>query len=223
MTPTCDLFVRKLNLELYERVFPPMNSGVSPVRRALLNEIAFGLLRLTVARARARNDNPILQQEVDSVVSQARARVASLEADPTILDTALSTQEKQDYAEQTRRLNRMLVAGADPASILMDPPFPGCGILDNCRGDLVRGQTLFEVKAGDRSFRSVDVRQLITYAALNYQSKAYSIERVGLVNPRLGVRFETELEVLCKEVSGRSAPDLLSDLIYSLSSGDASR
>ena len=61
-------------------------------------------------------------------------------------------------------------------------------MIDLGKGDLISSDALFEIKAGDRFFRSVDVRQLIMYGALNSVSQSYQINRLGLFSiPRVGI------------------------------------
>ena len=83
--------------------------------------------------------------------------------------------------------------------------------------------TLFEVKTVDRSFRGVDLRQLLTYAALNFASREREISTLGLVNPRRGVFFEMPVGDLCLDIAGRSSESLFAMIIQVLSSGELSR
>jgi hypothetical protein len=93
------------------------------------------------------------------------------------------------------------------------PIFPGCGWLDECHGDVLGAALLVEVKGGDRQFLSVDIQQVLTYAALNFAAKKYDIERVALVNARLGTYFTIGVEELCERLSGRSAIEVLSGIV----------
>jgi len=81
----------------------------------------------------------------------------------------------------------------------------------------------FEVKTVDRSFRSADLRQLLTYTALNSVSKEDDINVVGLVNPRRGLSFEMPVSEICMDISGRSAENLFSMVVQVFSSGEISR
>jgi hypothetical protein len=96
-------------------------------------------------------------------------------------------------------------------SIEVSPVFPGCGIIDECVGDVYFSNSLYEVKAGARLFRSIDVRQLLTYAALNKAAPRRSLTEIGLFNPRSGVAFTAPLEEICVEVAGLKADELLGD------------
>jgi hypothetical protein len=127
----------------------------------------------------------------------------------------LTPGEIEDAREQHERMMCVFTADAT-GEVVPEPVFPGCGFIDTCRGDVLVCKTLFEVKAGDRLFRSIDVRQLVTYAALNLVSRQHKIHKVGLFNPRVGIRAAVE-------VSGKDAITLLSEIVVAISSGETSR
>jgi hypothetical protein len=136
---------------------------------------------------------------------------------------ALATEELLDIEEQHSRLLRMFSFGRPADGLLTEPIFPGCGIVDTCKGDLIVSDTLFEVKAGDRKFRSVDIRQLITYATLNQIAKRFRIDRIGLFNPRIGISVTIPVDDLCFEISGKRSDELFSQIASVISSGEISR
>jgi len=135
-------------------------------------------------------------------------------ADPT-------EEELDDSANQANRLERFFRAVSSGNSIEVSPVFPGCGIIDECVGDVYFSNALYEVKAGARFFRSIDVRQLLTYAALNKPAPGRRLTEIGLFNPRSGVAFT--VEEICGEVAGLKADELLGEIIRVISSGDTSR
>lgn len=96
----------------------------------------------------------------------------------------------------------------DAGELLIQPRFKGCGILDSCYGDLLMHTTLYEVKCVERNLRSIDIRQVLTYAALNYQSRQYAINQVCVVNPRRGIAFRFDVETLAQHASGKNSAEL---------------
>jgi len=221
--PTCEVFVRKLNLSLYEPIYSPLKTATAPERRGFINEIAFrafGRALSTSVRAQAVLSNKI---ELEALVSQARSRLSNfVEARPT-LAAEISSEELTDILEQTRGLEIMIVTSAKKSPIEFEPHFPGCGFLSDANGDILVDSCLYEVKAGDRTYRSTDLRQLFVYLSLNFASKRFEISRVGLVNPRQGTRFEASIDEVSHEIAGLPAFELLSRIIYAVSSGDVSR
>jgi len=103
------------------------------------------------------------------------------------------------------------------------PHFLGCGIVDSSEGDVLMGECLYEFKAGDRSFRTSDLRQLLTYCALNFASHQFKITSIGAVNPRHGTFFALDIETVAFEMSNKSPIELLSEIVYFVSGGTPSR
>lgn len=93
-------------------------------------------------------------------------------------------------------------------SIVIQPRFKGCGILDSCYGDILAKKTLCELKMVDRNLRSADIRQVLAYCALNYRSSQYEIDSVTILNPRRGLEFSFNVEELAERASGKTASEL---------------
>ncbi|TRL33057.1 hypothetical protein FM996_11265 [Methylosinus sporium] len=220
VTPTLEGFIRRMNRGLYDRDDVPMQTMTAANRRAYVNEVAFETFCVVSLRGQHAEVAQTAEATIAAAADTVKRSASSIPSDGDYEDE-FNSAEIQDIKEQVRRLTKRLVTPGSHR--LYKPEFRGCGIIDTCRGDALVGNTLFEVKAGDRSFRSIDVRQLLTYLALNFVSGQYGIRFGGLVNPRIGVSFEVEVEELCFEVSGRDASGLLSDISYAISSGEISR
>jgi hypothetical protein len=203
------------------RQFPPIKSTTAARRRAFINEIAFELFA-TAARTgeRATWHNT---SSIEYAVTSARYRIGQFggEEGEAIADPV--GDERIECTELARRLHAYFESASRSEVVEIYPYFPGCGIVDASAGDVYFDGTLWEVKAGDRSFLSTDFRQLLIYAALNKASGARTINHIGLINPRIGVSFSTPLEEACFEVSGRPPEELLNEIIRVISSGDTSR
>lgn len=220
-TPTMEGFVRRLNSGLYDRDYGPLRAATAANRRSFVNEVAFELFCIRASVSESGESRPSLTESLDLAVAIVRKANVLMSRDGDYV-TGLTQFERDDVAEQVHRLSQRLAASST-RSIVVKPAFPGCGIVDTCHGDVLAGDILFEVKAGDRPFRSIDVRQLLTYLALNYMSRRYVIRSVGLVNPRVGVSVEMATGELCYGASGRDVPDLLEAIAYGISSGEISR
>ena len=72
--PTCELFVRRLNLDGYERFEPPMAASKTVGRRALIAEYAFSLF---VALIEAEIDGNLLSDDELQAIAkrQSQARL----------------------------------------------------------------------------------------------------------------------------------------------------
>jgi hypothetical protein len=224
VAPTTDLFIRRLNLGQYERDFPEIEAPTAPSRRGFINEVAFELFCRSIRRNERWPSVRPSTEQANSAAHDVQSSVSRRERERgSEFDTQLLSEEIADIAEQHDRLMRVFTFYYLGATILPEPNFRGCGIVDTCIGDLLVATTLFEVKAGDRFFRSIDVRQLMTYAALNHVSHQYEIKKAGLFNPRVGIRVEIDLEELCFEISGKKSVELLTEISLALSSGEVSR
>ena len=62
------------------------------------------------------------------------------------------------------------------------------------------------MRPGCRVFRTVDLRQVLYYCALNHAARRYSISRVG-------VFFVHPLDWLCREVSGVASTELFAEIL----------
>lgn len=219
--PTNDLFVRRVNLGGYERWAPPLDTQDAEVRKALSAEYAFSLFAIR-QDVRSRNDFELSKREVHfRALEQAKARLCRYVPQGLELDLPLSKAEKVDAQNLARRLGRFF--SPRRRSVVARPIFPGCGYIDESEGDVLFGSTLFEVKAVDRMIRGVDLRQLLTYVALNFSAKKFGIDRIGWFNPRRGITAEFELEEICFSISGKRAAVLLFEIVEAVSGGDISR
>lgn len=137
------------------------------------------------------------------------------------LTREFDADERREVDEISSRLSRFFTQ--PNRQLLLRPRFAGCGFVDSSEGDVIFGGTLFEVKTVERLFRSSDIRQTITYAALNLASSQFAVNNVGLFNPRRGLFCDINLEQVCSEISGRPGPQLLALVIQAISSGEISR
>ena len=92
------------------------------------------------------------------------------------------------------------------------PELRGFGWLDDCNCDAWTTEAIFEVKSGDRPFRSVDLRQVLAYLALNHFSGGRTLRVVFLVNPRRGTFFRIAAEALSLEMAGRPLVELTQEI-----------
>ena len=217
-TPTLDLFVRKINIEFYERVDVPCVYEVDPNRSALVAETAFALFDM---HSRDGGDRArFFERFAAQATAEARRRLALLNAEN--IGDNLNRNELNAVQELFRRLNSFFI-DQHGRELVVRPDFPGCGFVDRSEGDVIYGDALYEIKAVDRSFRSVDIKQLITYAALNHESGSYLLRDIGIYNPRRGTEFRMGLGNICMEISGVTEIELLETIAYSIASGEVSR
>jgi hypothetical protein len=164
----------------------------------------------------------------DATISEAgtaaRIRLATLEREVRgAIDDPSGIEINTVRAIQESLLSFVRQRSSPALRVTFEPNFAGCGFLNPCVGDILIGHELYEVKAGDRRFRSTDLRQLMTYCALNYAAGTCTVTKAGCVNPRRGTYFVLELDAIAYELAGKSSSELFSDIIYHVSSGGVSR
>jgi hypothetical protein len=94
------------------------------------------------------------------------------------------------------------------------PRFPGAGILASAEGDIGVGDCLVEVKTVKRNTSANDLRQVITYLALDAAAGRNRWKSFAFFNPRRGTLHIAEIEPFVLRVSGgRPASEVFSDLI----------
>lgn len=221
--PTMDLFVRQANLSLYARDFPQLVSSTNPQRRALVNEVGFELLGQHV------NKNDVVPPEstevfdVGGALRSAENRLRGITTQKPDDQSDISEDELKESLRICQRLVIKVNEVARGGQVILRPKFPGCGLIDSCQGDLLAGNTLVEIKAGERAFRSIDFRQILVYLALNEISRTFNLTSALLVNPRMGTSVFISVEDLAHEVSGKPPSDFFEDILAPISSGELSR
>lgn len=214
-TPTCEHFIRNINLNLYDRFDAPMVKADTS-DRAFIAEFGFSLFVETMWPSVGGRSNEEIVLAAREMAVKRLAKIQGINSIPK----DISSEQKREIGEIASRLcNFFTVRG----SAIPRPVLPGCGFIDRAEADIIYNSTIFEIKTVDRGFRSNDIRQLITYAALNKLSKSYLAERVGLLNPRAGTFFELDIDIVSREISGKSSSELFDDIYEVISSGGISR
>jgi hypothetical protein len=214
LTPSMENFVRRWNMDGYEREWPPLATLSAPGRRGVVNEAGFIFFCKLLARSK-----PVSKEQGAELLIESFAESAAYvsgSSEPADAEEPALPERREAIAIAGRlhskfsRPNRKLVQ--------VSPNFKGCGIISACRGDvLVNDDQLFEVKSGDRPFRSVDYRQLAIYVALHFAERRKVLSSIHLLNPRRGTRIDVATETFAREVSGQSAVAFCQTVIDSFS------
>lgn len=100
------------------------------------------------------------------------------------------------------------------AKVEFAPQFLGCGFLNAADGDIGVDGTLVEVKTTTRKVAGKDLRQLITYLALDVGAGRQRWTHIGIFNPRRGTFHRAEVDALLLRVSGgKPRIDVLGDIV----------
>ncbi len=217
--PRSEEFVRRMNLS-YERISPPIAANGPSERRSVVNEMSTRMFQALVKRQidRSLPDHSYLTR----LEQQCKEKISRLAGGRGQVAHNLSEGEQSEAHTLALVLYDYFLADLRRRDCVLDPPLKGCGLIDACEADVFARHTLYEIKAGDRGFRSIELRQLLVYCALNYASGQYAIEKVGVVNPRQGIEFNYPIDDLAIEVAGKTSAQLFQVVIGYLTAGGVS-
>lgn len=205
LLPNCERFVRRMNLAL-TRFGEPLPSSSPPGMRGLVNEL--GVRLIAAAREDGIPCDELPLSKIEFCANEATAFVRRFRARPDVALMSLSSDGVEEAKRLAGWLEKFFDTYAD-CSLQLFPALRGFGWLDECTCDAWTSDVLFEVKAGERTFRSTDVRQVVTYLALNHLSGGKQLKTVFLVNPRRANFFRIGVEALSSETAGRGIVDVV--------------
>lgn len=212
--PNSKNYVRLINGGLLEPVYEPFDTAERKNNTALVNVIAFSMLRdfcnkaLTIDQLsstqffESNHFKGLLEKDLSYLSKFSYGAECSL---------PLSTKEKKQASLLFRLMYIRYVANR--SSTRIDPKFDGCGFINESYGDIISDNKLIEIKSGERRFSLTDLRQVIIYLVLNnYSKKPYRISAIELFNPRMGIAFTEEIESFCLNISALNSQELFSEI-----------
>lgn len=208
--PLSEAYVRHINSRLAEYM-PAFQLSVPPERSALVSEMGFRFFAdLQLMRLATDADN------LERVSLQTWRYIKSLSG--SLVDLAPpSGQDQGDAIIIADRIYKFFVTHESGQKIVARPKFAGCGLVDTCEGDVLAGSVLYEIKNVERDFRAIDLRQVLTYCALNHAKKSYEIDAIGLLNARSGSFLRINIDSLCRGMAGAPAGEVLPEIVQFLS------
>jgi len=211
LMPMSESFVRRMNVTLV-RISDPRIRKFKGNRNALISELSFRLFSYSV------NENISLEklreqkETVTSIATEAHSYISRLEGADENANPFENVEIEESFfwGKSLFDFTRFI---HPQKKIIASPVFDGCGIIDSCIGDLLIDGTLYEIKNVERHFRISDIRQVLTYCALNFASKKSHINSIGLINVKSGQYYKTDLNSFALNVSGISANELLENIV----------
>ena len=207
VAPMISQFTRLQNLTI-ERFLPPFHMATDD-NRGLIGELTFRVF--SVAYKRSCRGTDLIESEMQLCVKNSVDFIRRFRA----FSRQPMFQPSDEGVDEACQLADRLIDFfcKEKVNLKLWPQFPGCGWLDSVEGDGLGGSTLYEVKCGKSRVKGKDIKQILCYLALNYESKLYKIDRICLVNPRTGTVFRCTTDALCRGVSGTAPSVLLGDII----------
>lgn len=200
-------------------VVKPLKGSAPNSSSDVVAEAAFGLFTTAIQRKMS-----VLSVAVDDILRESviGGAVQRISAYRTFGNTVnpVTAPSVADATELAIRLENYFDAKTFE-TLVVQPRFKGSGILNSCYGDLLCDDCLYEVKMVDRNLRGVDLRQVLTYCALNSQSQQAVINSVAILNPRRGITFQFNLDELAHYACRKTAAELFHEIIGFLGSFEA--
>lgn len=188
---------------------------IEPGTRAdIVAEFAFWGARLLHDSGRKLDnllEHPAIVQEASRMAFELVQKYEGVK--PEIIGPLLPSELYQGQA-LTKSYASLFKACLPTTHIEFSPQFQGCGFLNAAEGDLGIDGTLVEVKTTKRKVSGNDLRQLITYLALDAGAGRHRWSHVAIFNPRRGTFHRAEVDALLLRISGgKPRVDVLGELI----------
>lgn len=188
---------------------------IEPGTRAdIVAEFAFWGARLLHHNGRELDsllEYPEIVQEASQMAFEVVQKYEGVK--PKVIGPLLPTELHQGQALM-KNYASLFRACQPTAFIEFSPQFQGCGFLNAAEGDLCIDRTLVEVKTTTRKVSGNDLRQLITYLALDAGAGRNRWSHVSVFNPRRGTFHCAEVDALLLRISGgKPRVDVLGELV----------
>ncbi|MEX4003596.1 hypothetical protein AB4Y38_32450 [Paraburkholderia sp. EG285A] len=188
---------------------------IEPGTRAdIVAEFAFWSARLVHDCGRDADsllDQPEIVQEASRMAFEVVQKYEGVK--PAVIGP-LSPSELRQGLELTKNYASLYRVCLPAEHIEFSPRFQGCGFLNAGEGDLGIDGTLVEIKTTTRKVAGRDLRQLITYLALDAAAGRQRWSHVAVFNPRRGTFHRAEVDALLLRISGgKPRVDVLGELV----------
>jgi hypothetical protein len=128
--------------------------------------------------------------------------------------TSLTSEEVFEGARIAQNYDGLYRAFPIDTEFEFCPRFPGAGFLSTAEGDLGIGDTLVEIKTTTRHVAGKDIRQLLTYLALDSNGGRQRWTHLAVFNPRLATLHRAEVDALILRLSGgKPRSDVFAELL----------
>ena len=219
--PMGETYTRRINHEA-ERFAPPMQTVIDPQRSAFISELGFRYYsRAADSFLNGLSVNVLPGPVQEDLATETWNYIRTLSGSPKM--SGKPVPEDWVAAEELARRLAAFFWFRRTGEMVFYPRFPGCGMIDDSVGDVLSGYELYEVKNVERDFRSIDLRQVLIYCALAYAAELPEVRSVCLVNARQGIFYASDLEEVAWGVAGTSVPELMSQIVWFISSEPQSR
>jgi hypothetical protein len=200
----------------------PLAVGVTNDNPALVAEMGFYLAKFARQESISIADATASEDLLASAKKLATALLDHYEGETKGEAFELSNAEINEAIELASVYEDLYLRFNGECKIEFSPSIPGAGFIPLCSGDLLIGDTLFEIKTVSRNLSGKDFRQLIVYLALQASTGQRRWTSAGFFNPRMGVIAEFEVDPVLFRLSGGKTPsEVFGELVAFASSREA--
>lgn len=186
-----------------------------PKRRALINHFSFNIYKYSIKKKCSisiiKKDSELIkkllcltQKQLSAFISKDLPNLEDLNRNEMQESIQIAENLEMFFKKHYKKSNTKIIA---------NPKFRGCGIINNCYGDILIDKDLYEIKATKKYFEPKDIRQLLTYCALNFNNKRYNIENIGIYNPKVGLYFKINVNDICSLASGNNSITIFNSIV----------
>jgi hypothetical protein len=210
------LFNEAYAKDLVDEAGTPLHAvPIEPGTRAdIVAEFAFWGARLSHDIGRSPDgllDDPATVKEASRRAFEVVQQYEGVK--PDVIAPLLPTELHQGLA-LAKNYASLYRARQPTTRIEFSPRFQGCGFLNAAEGDLGIDKILVEIKTTTRKVAGKDLRQLITYLALDAGAGRQRWSHVAVFNPRRGTLHCSEVDALLLRISGgKPRVDVLGELV----------
>lgn len=208
VTPWIIPYTKTINEKYMASLMNPIEEIEDPAYRSINSIIAFNIFR-----NKCQGEKITLGKSFEQTKEEIK-KYPRNNLDKYILD--------KNNASIIKQISERLFMIYSSNDILIDPFFPGCGILANCNGDIMADNSLIEIKTVERALQASDIKQLLVYCGLNeIAGKKYKLEKIVYFNPRAGTSWNDNINILFKSISSITLVNFYQELENFLISGSA--
>jgi hypothetical protein len=214
--PGAENYIRLINSSLGLRFANHLNIIDIAKRRALINGISFSLFEMNAKKGitlKTIENFKTNDKLLEKISSNEKKALSDIMTDDVLADN-INNEELEIIKSISQRL---ILEYSAKETLKIRPKLKGCGILFETNGDIIYEETLTEIKAGDRNFSVQDLRQLYVYLSLNYESKEFDLQQIELCNPRTGILWRENIEIVSENIGGCSSTEIYNEIINFLS------
>lgn len=219
--PGAENYIRLINSSIELRFASHLGISDIAKRRALINGIGFSLFEMKINKSitfKTIENFKIADKLLEKISLNEKKTLSDIMTEDVLADN-INNEELEIIKSIAKRL---IFEYSAKEALKIRPKLKGCGILFETNGDIIYDETLTEIKAGDRNFSVQDIRQLYVYLALNYESKEFDLQQIELCNPRTGMLWRENIEIVSENIGGCCSTEIYNEIINFLSNDNHS-